>query len=299
MEGEMQELLELGLRIKRRDRIGIVILLIGFVSTIVLYNTPVFAIGIGIIVAGIIQLCVTSFTLEKKYRRQYKETMVNHVAKEFFEDFTYSPEKGFTKQYLNDMGIMSFGNEYKSEDMLSGVCSGVQFSRADVYIADTSTDSEGHSSTTVYFEGQWIEFEPHKRFGSDLQIIQKGFGFSKKRKGFWVKKELRRHELETEDVDFNKRFTCMCQNDAEAFYLLTPSLMQAIRELTEVLPYKMMVAFVNRTMHVLIDTKRDSLEPSAPKGGNFDRQIADVRQDIGMIPMIIQKLGVDKTLYRE
>ena len=298
MDNGLQELLDLGNRIKRRDRISILIGIVGVVTAIILFGTPYFIIGIGVCIAAVILMIVTNAGLGKKYREMYKGTLVDRVAREYFSEYRYLPDKGFERSYLKSLGIMQFGSDYTSEDTLQGVYNGVEFTRSDVYIADTTTDSEGNSSTTVYFRGQWLEIKPNKSFNTDLQIIQKGFGFTNRRKSIFTRKQDRRHVLETEDVAFNKSFQCMCQNDAEAFYLLTPQLMQSILKLSEVLPYKMMIAYVDNTLHVLVDTHRDSMEPSSPKNGNFDRQIADLRQDMEIIVSVITGLLVDRNLYQ-
>lgn len=298
MNDNFQELLDLGNRIKKRDRISILVAVVGVILTILLYGTPYFLIGLAICVGALIFMVITSAGLGKKYRELYKSTMVDRVAREYFPEYEYLPTQGFRRDYLKELGIMSFGSDYESEDMLKGVYNGVPFTRADVYIADTSTDSEGNSTTTVYFRGQWLEIEPNKSFRTDLQIIQKGFGFTNRKKSIFTRKTERRHVLETEDVEFNKNFQCLCQNDAEAFYLLTPTLMQSIMRLSEVLPYKMMIAYVDNKLHVLVDTHRDSMEPSSPKNGNFDRQIADLRQDMEIIVSVITGLLVDRNLYQ-
>ncbi len=298
MDPKLQELIELNKRIKRRDRIGVGICLVGIAVTILLFKSGLFLIGIGICVIGLVLLIITAATLNKEYRQKYKQTLVNRVAKEYFEEYKYEPDKGFSRDYLRNMNIMMFGSDYKSEDLLTAVYDGVMFRRADVYIADTTTDSQGNSTTYVYFRGQWIEFEPNKDFSSDLQIIQKGFNFTNKRKGLFVKKADKRHVIETEDTAFNSRFECLCQNDSEAFYLLTPSLMQSLMKLTSVLPYKIMIGYVDRRIHVLVDTHRDTMEPSVPKGGSFDKQIADIRQDMDVIVGVIKGLKINTDLYR-
>ena len=298
MDGSLDELLELGKRIKKRNTISGIVAVVGVIATICCFGTAFFPIGLIICVGALISILITNTRLGNKYRELYKTTMIDRVAKEYFSEYEYKPETGFAKDYLRSLGIMSFGSDYRSEDTLKGVYNGVPFTRADVYIADTTTDSEGNSSTTVYFRGQWLEIVPNKAFNTDLQIIQSGFSFTKRKKGIFTKKAERRHVLETEDVEFNKRFQCLCQNDAEAFYLLTPSLMQAIMRLSEILPYKMMIAFVNNTLHVLVDTHRDSMEPSSPKNGNFDLQIADLRQDMEIIVNVITGLLVDRDIYR-
>ena len=298
MDGSLDELLELGKRIKKRNTISGIVAVVGVIATICCFGTAFFPIGLIICVGALISILITNTRLGNKYRELYKTTMIDRVAKEYFSEYEYKPETGFAKDYLRSLGIMSFGSDYRSEDTLKGVYNGVPFTRADVYIADTTTDSEGNSSTTVYFRGQWLEIVPNKAFNTDLQIIQSGFSFTNRKKGIFTKKAERRHVLETEDVDFNKRFQCLCQNDAEAFYLLTPSLMQAIMRLSEILPYKMMIAFVNNTLHVLVDTHRDSMEPSSPKNGNFDLQIADLRQDMEIIVNVITGLLVDRDISR-
>ena len=297
-DAQFEELIALGKSVKSRDFLGVLFLLVGIIMSIVMLGSQWFVIGILIMIGALIFMAITSATINKKYRRMYKATLVNRVAKDYFSQFTYQPEKGFTRDYLRGLGIMSFGSDYNSEDMLQGVYNNVPFTRADVYIADTTTDSEGNSSTTVYFRGQWLELQPNKRFQTDLQIIQKGFGFTNKRKGFFTKKEDRRHVIETEDVEFNKKFQCLCQNDAEAFYLLTPTLMQAIMKLSQVLPYKMMIAFVDNTLHVLVDTHRDSMEPTLPKCGNLDRPIADLRADMEIITGLISGLLLDRSIFQ-
>lgn len=298
MDNSFQELLDLGNRIKKRDRISILIAVLGVIATILLFGTPYFIIGLAICIGAMISMVITSAKLGKKYRSLYKATMIDRVAREYFPEYEYLPTAGYAKDYLQSLGIMSFGSDYSSEDMLKGVYNGVPFTRADVYIADTTTDSDGNSSTTEYFKGQWLEIAPNKSFQTDLQIIQKGFGYTNRKKGIFTRKSERRHVLETEDVEFNKQFQCLCQNDSEAFYLLTPALMQAIMRLSEVLPYKMMIAYVNNRLHVLVDTHRDSMEPSSPKNGNFDRQIADLRQDMEIIVSVITGLLVDRNIYQ-
>ena len=73
--------------------------------------------------------------------------------------------------------------------------------------------------------------------------------------------------------------------------------MQAIMKLSQVLPYKMMIGFVNNTMHVLVNTKRDSMEPALPKNGNLDRQIADIRHDMEAITGLITGLLLDRNIF--
>jgi len=290
----LDALVQLGMKVKRRDIVCIVTLLAGIVITIFLFGTMMFPVGLAIMVGALVAMFITSATINRRYRGMYKNTLVRRVAGEFFTDFSYEPEKGYQKEYLDNLDIMDFGNIFESEDMMIGKCGNVAFQRADVYIADESEDSDGHTSTMEYFRGQWLEFRPQKQFLEPLQIVQSGFEHSATLTGLFVGKHEKRHKIETEDMEFNKRFTCYCRNDAEAFYLLTPAMMQAIMRLSQTLSYKMMIAFVNNKLHVLVATHRNSMEPILPKGGTLDRQLADLRNDMRIVSEVVQNLLPDR-----
>ena len=161
MEDAFQELLDLGNRIKKRDRLSILAAVIGVVVTILLYGTPFFGIGLLICAAALIVMFVTNAKLGKQYRELYKKTMIDRVAREYFSQYEYLPKIGFQKDYLRSLGIMSFGSDFWSEDTIKGVYNNVSFTRADVYIADTSTDSDGNS----LFSAKLVIFSPEEHAG--------------------------------------------------------------------------------------------------------------------------------------
>ena len=80
MESAFQELLDLGNRIKKRDRISVCVALAGVVVTIVLFGTVYFPIGLAILIGALISMVITNAKLGKKYRQLYKQTMIDRVA---------------------------------------------------------------------------------------------------------------------------------------------------------------------------------------------------------------------------
>ena len=97
---QFDELLALGARVKKRDILGVLLLIVGIVITLFLYGTIWFPAGLLLMIGALIFMIVTSVTLNKKYRGMYKETMVNRVAGEYFSRYEYHPEKGFARDYL-------------------------------------------------------------------------------------------------------------------------------------------------------------------------------------------------------
>ena len=255
----------------------------------------------GLLIISVISLFVCGILFgknQKKYRSYFKQIFVTRLIKDIMPDAEYYPERGFSSELISKTGLMMMGNRYGSEDYVKGVYNGVAFERADMYIADESTDSEGHTTTTTYLQGRWMIFETNKDFSADLQVIQKGFGYAKKKKGLFTRKAERRHVFQTEDEAFNKQFTCLCQDETEAFYLLTPGMMQSLMKLTSEAPGKVMVGFVENRIHVAVHTGKDSLEPSIFKQLDYEKERRAVAAEMNAITSFISALNLDRRIFQ-
>lgn len=285
-----------GLRKKAKNGTLAVLFIIGGGVLIGLFSMHFLLIPVAII-AGIIVYCTVYKKSYKEYHRYFKEEFIAGLIRGLIPDAVYEPKSGFSRQLISGTGLMMMGNIYSSEDYIRGSYDGVPFERADVLIQDESTDSDGNTSTTTYFRGRWMIFESNKNFTADLQIIGKGFGYARTKKGIFTRKTERRHAVETEDEAFNKQFKCLCQDDVEAFYLLTPGVMQSLMQLVQRLDGKVMVGFVDNRVHVAVNSGKDSLEPALFRAFS-EKDLAEVQNEIQAITTFIKGLKLDRKLYQ-
>lgn len=289
----LQELERLRKKVLYYDVLAIVPIIAGIVLA---FATGKFLlIMIGFVVTIVMLICGSK--LLKNYKKYYKDVFIKSVIQLAFPGATYEPEQGFPKAMISETGLMMMGNIYHSEDYIRGVCNDVEFERADMLIQDESTDSDGNTYTTTYLRGRWMIFESNKTFTADLQIIQKGFGYAKKKKGFFTRKTERRHELKTEDEQFNRMFQCMCQDDGEAFYLLTPGVMQSLMQLAQTMDGKVMVGFVDNRIHVAVNSNKDSLEPPVMHAVS-DKEVAEVQNEIRAVTSFIAGLKLERKIFQ-
>ncbi len=234
---------------------------------------------------------------QAEYRNYYKTHYVYDMVRQSIPDAMYQPDYGFPSQQIAQTGLMQMGNIYKSEDYIRGSYNHVAFERSDILIQDETTDSDGHSSTTTYLRGRWMIFESNKDFEADLQIIQHGFAHARRKTGIFTKKAERRHTFKTEDEQFNKMFTCLCQNEVEAFYLLTPGLMQGLMRLAAQSDGKIMVGFVANQLHVAINSHKDYLEPPIYHSPN-NNDIMQVQNEINAVTSFVEGLNLDRKIFK-
>jgi hypothetical protein len=282
--------------------IAIVLLLVDIVGLFIWFrqaSTDIsFLIIGGILFLASITIFILSAKVNKKYRTYYKTHYIDAMIKSAIPSGQYQPDQGFPEAMIANTGLVVTGNRYHSEDLITGVYNNVEFQRADVLIQNETTNQEGQTETTTYFRGRWMIFESNKYFQADLQIIQKGFSYAQKRTSIFYKKANRRHPIETEDMTFNKEFKCLCQNDQEAFYLLTPVLMQGLMKLAAESDGKIMVGFVNNVIHVAIKTNKDSLEPPIFHKIS-DKNIREIQREIYAVTSFVEGLRIDNKIFMQ
>ncbi|MBR6999162.1 MAG: DUF3137 domain-containing protein [Lachnospiraceae bacterium] len=233
----------------------------------------------------------------KRFKQMYKEIVVDKAADGLFDRYFYEPEVGFTFDEIQKTGIMSMGNRFKSEDTVRGTYKDVPFRRSDIYIAQHTSNGKS-SHTTIYIQGTWICFDYNKSFNADLQILSKDFSFSNKKSSrLFTRAAERRHAIQTESEEFNQLFTCTCQDESEAFYLLTPRLMQMLILLKTEIGKPFMLGFIDNNLHFVISSHEDHMEPSIFGDCNLAVEVEQVRRELMIIRNVIDSLAMDRKLF--
>ena len=277
-----------------------IVTFVGILFTIVAFRTPPTGLLVlaGATMAAVIGW-VTFSRRQKEFRSAYKQLVINNAAAGMFDRYLYSPEAGISRDEIAATGIMSLGNRYSSEDMVEGVYKGVPFRRADMYIADHRSNGKS-SYTVVYLRGSWLTFQYNKKFLADLQVCTKDFGYERaKTSRLFNSKEERRHKFETESIEFNRAFDCNCQQDAEAFYLLTPRVMQMLLLLKDEFDCPFMVGFVNNQLHFALNSGKNNMEPSVFGELNYTAEIEKNRRELKIITNIVDSLAIDRQIFTE
>ena len=142
-----------------------------------------------------------------------------------------------------------------------------------------------------------VEF--NKAFRSNVQIVQKGFCNTTRKRTFEMSDSV--FELvEMESADFNSRFQVYAKNEHEAFYLITPQLMERLQQLADRKSGKMFLCFVKNQLHIAIQSNEDSLEaPSIFKPLDEEKTTQKLREEIEVITQFIDELSLDNDLFKQ
>lgn len=234
------------------------------------------------------------------FKKAFKDTFVLRSLQKTFDNLVYEPERGLAESVIASTNMMRMGDRYSSNDLISGSYKGVNFVQADVHIEEEhqSTDSDGHTTTTwvTLFLGRWMVFDFNKSFKANVQVSQKGFGNSKI-SNWGAKTKFKRVKME--DELFNKSFRIFAQEEHDAFYILTPSLMERIKRLADGVSGKLLLCFIDDKLHVAVHNNKDSFEHSIFRKIDEEKVLDSISQDIKLITGFIEELNLDNDLFKK
>ena len=252
-----------------------------------------------VIMSGIIITTIINVRPMKTFTLAFKETFVLKSLKSIFTDLVYKPESGLAESVIRDTGMMYMGDRYSSNDFISGKYKNVSIVQSDVHIEEKheTTDSDGHTTTTwvTIFKGRWMIFDFNKLFKANIQVSQKGFGNS--RLNNWGSK-IKYKKVMMEDQAFNNSFKVYAQDEHDAFYILTPSLMEKIKKLTSNISGKLLFCFVDNKLHIGVQNNKDSFEHGIFTKINEEKVTNEILQDIKLITVFVDELNLDNDLFR-
>lgn len=167
---------------------------------------------------------------EKELKTLYKDTFLNGMFNEFFENARYMGTFGFTQHKVREFELHDLGESFESEDHLMGDYKGVHFEQADVH-SWTYYPKREHDSTETYFYGRMFIFDLPVHSIQSVKVFNKlvldvNTGDHRIRGS-------EQNRVEMESVQFNNAFSIYSEDAHDAFYVLTPPMMDRLMEIYE------------------------------------------------------------------
>lgn len=231
----------------------------------------------------------------KNYVSLYTDEFVPIIVRSLFDGAYYSYESGFSAHEVQEMKIVQMGNEFHSEDFLRATYHDVYFRRADVLIEnlDDSRGYLGDQYRTTLLDGTIYEFDFNKRFVCNMQVQGKNFLAPEIPFGWGEPME----KVSMENTVFNKKFKTLTNNVHDAFYILTPQIMEQILKLEEKY-VSMSMNFVDQKLTIAINTTKGAFEPSGlAKKLDYEVEKEKIRNEIMEIIEIVERLKLDNKLF--
>ena len=249
---------------------------------------------IPVAIVFIVLALVGGYQLEKNSSRLKKilsDNVISSVLKEALGDAVeYNP---WGKINPGSM-VFPFGyNCANGSDHIKAVYHGVNVELGDIELIDESevTDEEGRTERTrnTQFKGQWLTCDFGKELAGEVYISER------------TKKTRRslKSNVTMDNEQFDKRFCVRADDPQEAYYILTPHMMEYIISIADKSGGTVYMSFLrDGKLHVAVQTGRDFFEL-----GKNNANVEELRQkflgELRWFTDIVDTLRVEDTLYKK
>lgn len=231
-----------------------------------------------------------------KFNNEFKKIFVFNSLSKYFKELKYLPNGGISEYDIESYSTLDTADSFSSNDYVSGLYKDIKFEQSDVLIREREeeTDSDGNTRTVwkTIFEGRYMIFDFNKEFKSNVKVVTKRFEANR---FSWGKKM---SKVKMEDVEFNKMFAIFAENDHEAFYILTPTFMEKMKNIYNKLKTPIMFCFLNNKLHIAIDNRDDSFEWNVLKPIDENKISEEITKDIELITNFVDDLDLNNDLFK-
>ena len=229
------------------------------------------------------------------YKHAYKSYFISRQLTALFTDIDYRHNQGISQQLLADTGLIYVGARYHSNDFVQGKYRQIGFAQADVHIESKreEEDQNGHVEThyVTVFKGRYLIFEFPKKFDFKMVVSFNGYSLAY----FNPKTGRGLVRVETESPEFNKRFLVYAEDGFEAFYILTPTIIEKLEKLGQKYHNQLALYFSDHKLYIGLNDGGDAFEPPNPALPLDEAaETAKVINDMQLIIEIVDNLVLAK-----
>ena len=268
--------------------IGILSLILGFVLTMLL-EYPVFIL---LVVLGIVFIVINS-SIKSKLSLKFKNEFIIDLVKETYPGCIYNHKSGIDISSMMEPRLLQKPDKYYVEDYLKSSYDGVSFEMCDFNFQErrVTTDGKGHTTTTyvTYAKGRFMIFDYKREFNQVLKVVENAY----------LGLDTRRLEkIETESIDFNKKFKVYTSNSLTAFYVLTPQIQLKLLELESKFRGSIYLAYMKGKLYIAVCDNVSILDVNASKKITLET-LEMLKSQLLLPASIINELGLSSDKFQQ
>lgn len=208
--------------------------------------------------------------------------VVRGCLNEVFENLVYEMDAHIDKGRLLETGLIPDAGAASGDDHIKGCYRGLNVELSDVVLSKVTMIKDGNGrrreSYQTVFRGPWIVCDFGKATAIRLCLRERG-----------VLPSLQGEEIQTENPVFNRRFQVEATSAHDAFYILTPPLMERILVADDRANGQTFLCFTGGSVHIALNTGRNLFELPA-NYGDVTALRRQIREEIQYITDILDIL---------
>lgn len=242
-----------------------------------------------VIAIGIYISCINAKSQELSY--YYKHEVIAKVLQSFCENAVFTPNQGIDKSEFIKSNLFTSPDRYYTEDLIEGKIGKTEFCCAEVHAEERKTRVDSKGRTSQYwvdiFKGFIFIADFHKDFQGHTTVLRNSL----------LKLNFSGSRVKLENPDFEKKFDVYSNNQVEARYLLSPSMMERLLALDRQFNKNITISFHNSNIFIAIPESKDHFEASIWKSISDINHLKDDFSTIHALVSIVEELNLNTRIW--
>ncbi|MFH1460160.1 MAG: DUF3137 domain-containing protein [Candidatus Omnitrophota bacterium] len=236
----------------------------------------------------------------KNYKCDFKLKIIQKIVGFIDPQLKYDPYSCIPQQRFKFSGIFRHSiDKYRGDDLVCGVLGKTKIEFSEICAEYETRDNKGNRHTHTIFKGLFFIADFNKDFQGTTYVlpdkVEKIFGGLG---AFLQKADKRRGELvKLEDAVFEKAFVVYAEDQIEARYILSPSLMARILDFKKKTNKDIYLSFIKSNVYVAIPYGKDLFEPQIFKTLNDFNPIKEYYEDLVLAVSIVDDLNLNTRIW--
>jgi hypothetical protein len=248
------------------------------------------------------------------YRDNFKVDVVRPIIARLNPELEYWPDGSVSRAEYEASGLFRHDiDRFSGEDLVQGKVGGTRIRFSEVHVEDRRQSGSGKDRRTEWvtvFRGVFVIADFPKRFRGRTVVLPDtaqrflgGIGQTLQAMNL-----ARGQLIKLEDPEFEREFVVYGDDQIEARYLLSTSLMQRILDFQRKAGHDVHLSFADAKLHIALPSSHDRLEPPpliqllsygrAPETEQAVlRRIAEYVADLGLVLGIVNDLNLNRDIW--
>jgi len=253
------------------------------------------------ILAGILAFIAIS-VVSKNYRQNFKNKIISKIAGFVDENLVYTPEGTVSREEFTNSGIFQkYCNNYHGEDHFKGKMGKTSFEFSEVvgkHVTSTGTGSNKKQHQHLIFKGIFFVADFNKNFNGYMVVLPDTAERMLGKFGQSLQSMSSRGQLiKLEDPEFEKEFCVYSDDQVEARYILSTSLMKRIVEFKRKWDTKIYISFKDSKVYIAISMNKNLFETRLFKTVQDYNFIEENIQFLILITDIVNDLNLNTRIW--
>jgi hypothetical protein len=243
---------------------------------------------------------------KEAFAKLFKAKIITKIVSFYDEQFTYNATEGIpSEQFINSCILKQYPDRYASEDLVEGKLGATEFKFSEVHAEEKFKvrDSDGKDRTQfrTLFKGLFFVADFNKPFRSRTIVLpdtaERLFGniIGKTLQSWGASRGEQLVKLE--DIEFEKHFVVYSEDQIDARYILSTSLMRRVVDFKKKFNKVMYFSFVESKIYVAIPYNRNLFEPRVDESILNFSTIQEYFDDIALVVGLVEDLNLNTRIW--